>query len=272
LKKSFNDWLDKPVQKITREMVIKRYSSLTGTGTTTANVAARVLRLTLNHAKNIHAVEEIATDILKEKQAWHKNKRRQRILKMNDIQPWHEAVDVLNNENAKVYLLMLLYMGFRANEALGLKWADVNLIKKTITARNTKNRTDHTLPVPKPLMPYIKGLKKLTGSSKWVFAGDDPSKHMTIPKKQIAKVVKMTDIEFSSHDLRRSFAGYAEAVGVPFGTIKRLLNHAIPDSEVTLGYLITEDETLAANMNKIGAFIHAKATQKGNVIQLQAKQ
>jgi len=268
LHRSFKDWRNKPVGSITPEMVVKRYKSLTAIGTTTANVGMRVLRLILKHAKAVGAVDDVATDVLVTNNAWHKNKRRDSMIKMAELQPWFEAVNVLENDRAKVYLLMLIFMGFRSIEALGLQWKDVNFKKKTITARNTKNGSDFSQPVPQQFMPYLVDLKAITGDSKWVFSGENPDKAMTVPKKPIAKVVAMTDIEFSSHSLRRTFATIAEAVGVPYGTIKRLLNHTIPENDVTLGYLVTEDEVIAENINKVGAFIYAKATKKRNVVRL----
>jgi len=270
LDNSFSDWKAKPVGSITPDMVVKRYASLTRVGVGTANVGARVLRLILKHAKAIGAVDSVATDILVDKNSWNRDVRRKRIIKMAEIQPWFEAVNVLSNERAKIYFLMLMFMGFRVSEALGLVWKDVNFKKKTITVRDTKNGSDFTQPIPMHFLSYLERLSTITGDSKWVFAGVDPAKHMTIPKKQITKVIQMTDIEFSSHDLRRSFAGYAEAVGIPYSIIKKLMNHTISSKDVTMGYLITEDETLADSINKIGAFIHAKATQKDNIIQLHA--
>jgi integrase len=79
----------------------------------------------------------------------------------------------------------------------------------------------------------------------------------------------MTEIEFSSHDLRRTFATIGEAVGIPLSMIKRLMNHATGD-DVTAGYIQTETDTLRDAINKIGSFINAKVAQKDNVLRLHA--
>jgi len=267
LNTSFSDWKNLSVQSITEAMVLKRYGLLTRTGVATANVGARVLRLTLKHAKTIGAVDAVATDILADKRAWNKEKRTERIIKMSDIKPWFESVTGLENERAKVYLLMMIFTGLRSSEAMNLRWSDVDFKKSTLTARDTKNGSDFTQFIPKQFTPYLKHLHDVTGHSQWVFSGLDDIKPMTIPKKPIARVIRETGVDFSPHDLRRSFAGYAEYVGTPFSVIKRLLNHA-DGSDVTLRYLITEDSTLASSIDKIGAFIMAKATEKDNVIKL----
>jgi integrase len=267
---SYKDWLYMPVRKITPDMVAKRHASLTRVGATTANVSARVLRLTLKHAKTIGVVDSVATDILVDGKKWNANNRRVRVIKMSSLPAWFDSVNALENERAKVYLLMLIFMGFRSAEARLLKWEDIDLNKKTITARDTKNGTDFTQPIPLNFLPYLTRLQVITGNSIWVFSGADTSKAMSLPNKPMGEVISQTGNVFSSHDLRRSFAGYAEAAGVPFSIIKKLLNHTTSATDVTMGYLITESETLADNINRVGSFIHEKATQKDNVIQLRA--
>jgi len=139
--------------------------------------------------------------------------------------------------------------------------------EKIITALDTKNHSDHTLPIPMALLPHVKSLHKLTGGYRWVFSGEDPIKAMTVPKKQITAIINETGIEFSSHDLRRTFETIGEAVGVPLSTIKRMMNHVTTD-DMTTSYISTEADTLRDAINKIGNFINAKVVQKDNVIQL----
>ena len=167
-----------------------------------------------------------------------------------------------------MYLLMALYMGFRSDEALTLEWSNVDMEAKTITALDTKNGTSHTLPIPSPLLPHIIKLQEITGEHEWMFAGRDPIKSMSLPSKPIASVIKVSGVEFSSHDCRRTFATIAEAVSLPLTMIKRLMNHST-SNDVTGGYIVTEEETLRDAINKIAAFIQARVNQKDNVIKLQ---
>jgi integrase len=263
------EWANMPIVKISESMVMKKQKQLTQIGTTVANASMRVLRAVMNYAFAVGMIEASPVGVLSRARVWHKNKRRSRIILAEQLQAWHEAVEAIPNQKAKVYFLMLLYMGFRSSEALTLEWSNVNMKDNTITALDTKNHSDHTLPIPKALLPHIKALKEHTGGFKWVFTGEDTAKHMTVPKKQIAAIVTATGIEFSSHDLRRTFATIGEAVGVPLSMIKRMMNH-VTTEDITASYISTETDTLRENINKIGAFIHAKATQKDNVIQLHA--
>jgi len=87
---------------------------------------------------------------------------------------------------------------------------------------------------------------------------------MPVPIKPIRTVIKATGVEFSPHDGLRTFA---EAVSLPMSMIKRLLNH-VTTNEVTGGYIITEEETLRAAINKIASFITAKVSSDSNVVRL----
>jgi integrase len=259
LKQGFSDWLAMPVSSITEDMILKRHREVTKKGKTTANTTMRVLRLTLNYAEAIGMIDDNPTRVLSKARLWHKNKRKDRVIPSNQLKAWHDAVESLDNQKAKVYLLMALYMGFRSSELLSIEWEYVNLKSKHITIFDTKNRTDHRLPIPDVLIPYIKELKKITGKFKWLFAGGKPESPMAIPAKPIKAVIKASSVEFSPHDCRRTFATIAEAVNLPITMIKRLMNH-VTTNDVTGGYIVTEDETLRDAINSVADYIQARVT------------
>lgn len=270
LKLGFSDWLKKPINSITEDMILKRHKLISQTGKTTANTTMRVLRLTMNYATAIGMIDNNPTNILSKARLWHKNNRIDRVIPSNQLKAWHEAVEALPNQKAKVYLLMALYMGYRSNELLTLEWSHVDVKAKSITLYDTKNGSNHQLPVPEALIPYINSLQGLTGGSRWVFASNDPDKHMTAPLKPIRTVIDACGVEFSPHDCRRTFATIAEAVNLPMSMIKRLMNH-VTTNDVTGGYIVTEEETLRMAINKVADYIQARVTQKCNVIQLTSK-
>lgn len=268
LKLGFADWLNKPINSISESMVLKRHKEISQKHKTTANTTMRVLRLTMNYAVAVGMIESNPTSILSKARLWHKNKRKDRVIPSNKLQVWHEAVEALENQQAKVYLLMLLYMGFRSSEALTLEWSSVDLKQKVITLYDTKNRSDHTLPIPRPLLSYIKALQAQNGGNKWVFPGTKGNAPMSIPAKPIKAVIRACGCEFSPHDCRRTFATIAEAVNLPLTMIKRLMNHATTN-DVTGGYIVTEEDTLRDAINRVADYIQARVTRKDNVIQLK---
>ena len=273
LKLGFKDWLKKPVNSITEDMIKARHKKISKTGKTTANTTMRVLRLTLNYANAVGMIENQPTKILSKARLWHKNNRKDRVIPSDKLQAWHKAVEALPNERARVYLLMILYMGFRSAEALTLEWTHIDLKNYTITLYDTKNGSDHKLPIPTPLQSHINNLKNSTGKYQWVFAstqkinGVTTGRPMALPTKPIKSVTKACGVDFSSHDCRRTFATIAEAIHLPLTMIKRLMNHTTTN-DVTGGYIITEEATLREAINKVANYIQARVTQKDNIIKL----
>ncbi|MEQ1528218.1 MAG: integrase family protein [Methylococcaceae bacterium] len=270
LNEGFPDWLDKPVNAITREMVAKRHKTLPGSSTSKDN-KMRILRLLMNSAMALKIIDESPTDVLKkaELDLWSKPTRKSRIIPAEKLHEWYGAVLGLTNAKAKTYLLLLLYTGLRANEALHLEWKNVDFKNDTLTVMDTKNHSDFTTYIPMQLKPYLRNLQDLTGGNTFVFPGDHAAGVMAIPRWPLDQVTLKTGVEFSSHDLRRTFATIAEASLLPETIIKKLLNH-ITDNNVTGGYIRTESNTLKQAIDRIAGFIQDRATPEGeNVINLK---
>jgi integrase len=98
-----------------------------------------------------------------------------------------------------------------------------------------------------------------TGHLDYVFASHSKTGYISAPKKPISTIIQRTGIEFSPHDLRRTFSTIAEAVSIPETLIRRLLNHTT-DNNVTTGYIRTEADTVRQAAQKIADYIQAKAT------------
>jgi integrase len=257
LRLGFSDWLEVSVASIDEEMVLRRHKRLTQKGKTTANTTMRVLRLTLNYAKAVGMIENNPTEILSKARLWHKNKRKDRLIPSSKLKAWHQAVDELDNQQAKAYLFLLLYMGFRSSEALKLEWSSVDLENESITLIDTKNRTDHSLPIPTPILSYLKALSAQKKHVKWVFPNVNNDGPMAVPTKPIKSVIRKSGCVFSPHDCRRTFATIAEAVNLPMTMIKRLMNHTT-SNDVTGGYIITQEQTLRTAVNDVANYIEEK--------------
>jgi integrase len=251
--KYLSNWLNKPVSLITIHDVQTKFKELSLIGKTTANGTMRILRLLMLYAVALDLIEESPTKVLKNGRLWHKNNRSKRIIPSNKLKEWLDAVNQLQNQKAKAYLLMLLHMGVRSSSALTLKWINVDLEGKTAKF-DTKTGTDVMMPIPDRLLPTLKTLHKETGSNVWVFPNIDGDSPMWTPKKHINRIINLIDLKFSSHDLRRTFATLAEACGLPTTLIKRMLDH-VTDSEVTGGYIITEENTLRRAFNQVSQLI-----------------
>ena len=87
--------------------------------------------------------------------------------------------------------------------------------------------------------------------SVFVFPGSGQSGHLVEPRKQLVRVKQQSGIEFSIHDLRRTFATIGDSLDISRYTLKRLLNHKInDDADVTAGYIIADTDHLKAATQK----------------------
>ena len=83
-----------------------------------------------------------------------------------------------------------------------------------------------------------------------MFCGEGPAGYLIEPKRQLAKVIEASKVEFCLHDLRRTFITVAESIDVPPYTIKRLVNHTMRN-DVTAGYIVSDLDRLRGPMQYI---------------------
>lgn len=72
------------------------------------------------------------------------------------------------------------------------------------------------------------------------------------PSKAIAWVKRESGIEWSPHDLRRSFISVGGALGVNPIALRILTNHALPSGDAHAGYHIPEMDELCRVSQAIG--------------------
>jgi integrase len=257
----FLDWLSKPINEITRDMVLARRKQFTGG----ADNKMRVLRLLMNYAIALKAIDENPVDVLRDGSLWAKPTRRKRMIPSDMIKDWYNSVLHLDNEQAKVYLLLLLHTGLRDQDVRYLEWKDVNFKNDCFIARDTKNRSDFTAYLAPQIKPYLRALHDKSGGGRYVFPGGNIDGVMDIPRKPIAQVCKQTGIEFSSHDLKRTFLTIGEAAMIPFSLLKALANHTT-DGDVTGGYINPEANTLRQATFKIADTIQQLTKPDGENI------
>ena len=156
-------------------------------------------------------------------------------------------------------------------EGLSLEVSQVDLVRKTFTFLVTKNRKPLTLPLPSHLYSVLKKrIKGLEKGTRFVFPGGGLGNQYSEPRKQVKKVVDSSGVKFILHDLRRHFVTYAEALDLSAYVIKMLVNHSLPKSDVTAGYIIPDVERLRKPMQMIENRILtiAGAGKKGKVVPL----
>lgn len=293
------DWLNKPIQEISKEMVAKRHLKIAQeTKHVTANNAMRLFRRLYNFAMGISAEDSLPQNPVKrlsDTRQWFKEKRRQTIIKDHELLAWYSALQKIDNPVTRDYLELLLFTGLRKNEGLTLKWADVDMKGQTFTIRETKNGNPHTLPMSSALYDLFCRRQDLR-ENEYVFPGRN-GKHLVEPKRQVKSLENISQwilngveteddfkkleqdnpnniipgITFCLHDLRRTFSTIAEQ-HVSYSELKRLVNHT--DKDVTQGYLIISVEKLKIPMQKVTNAILKLLEKKnsGKIIPLRSIQ
>lgn len=289
----FKDWVNKPMLEITRDMIERRHRELSMKSEARANLAMRFLRALFNFSSEYQdstgkvIIADNPVRRLSTKKIWNRIERRNNYIQPHQLKAWWDAVATLkskskkesnlsssndaenksvrsrNIETIRDYLLVVLFTGLRREEALTLTWGDVDFSARTLTVRDTKNRTDHTLPLSDFLYDLF-ARRKSCCVNEWVFEGDGKLGRIVEPRKQIQRVIDISGIQFTSHDLRRTFASIVNMLSdsISYYTVKRLLNHKTVD--VTAGYVQHDIEKLREAMQAVTDFILNKVRSCGH--------
>jgi len=264
MKVAFVDWQDKALTNISKDMVTKRHSKIgTDRGEAYANLSMRFLRALFNFAivqyedGDGHSIlRENPVSRITQTRGWYRVDRRQTVIKPHQLPLWYEAVmslkqDQISNQSAMVadYLLFLLFTGLRRQEAATLKWSDIDLDDRSFTLTDTKNREPLTLPLTDFIFDLLQS-RKAESYSEYVFAGNGKAGYLIEPRRQVQKVIQLSGVSFTLHDLRRTFITIAESIDISAYALKRLVNHKMTN-DVTAGYIVSDIERLRKPMQQI---------------------
>ena len=269
-----SEWKDKELNSIKRSMVEKKHRAIGTTSIYRANATMRLLRALFNFANGEYEdsdgepiIQHNPVVKISLKKAWFREKVRTNIIHPNELKNWFDAVTSLpfhtanithknTSETVRDYLIVMLFTGLRPGEAINLKWGDIDFINNLLHIEDTKNHEEHTLPLTSYLMSILRRRKdESTGSV--VFPGYNPNKSLVNSNKQVKKVIKSSGVKFLLHDLRRTFATYADSLSIQHSTIKRLLNHKEKDV-TSIHYIQPSIETLRKPMQQINDYILEK--------------
>ena len=249
------DWLERDLPSLTDDEILKKYVEIREkSGSAQAALAVRVLKALYAYAiarfqipeRNIGRILRVAGITLTPI-------RKTRHIQKNDLPKWYKAVSsqskTRQERTARDIFLLGLFTGLRKTEIMSLKWEDIDLRSRILTARNTKNHRDHSLPLPDFLVRLLRERKPDTGKSPYVFPGKDLTVRIRDIDDSRFRVIDESGIKFTIHDLRRTFATIAAEMGIPPYLLKKLLNHKSGD--VTEGYVISTVEILRNPLQKI---------------------
>lgn len=169
------------------------------------------------------------------------------------LEPLRESSRLNTAETVGDFLLLLLFTGLRRQEATKLRWANVDLLERTLTIPDPKNHE----PLRLPLSSFVYELlsdRSSRAANEYVFPGSGVEGYFIEPRAAIQCVIETSGVEFTLHDLRRTFITVADSLDIPAYAIKRLVNHKMR-GDVTAGYIVSDVERLRRPMQQITDFI-----------------
>jgi integrase len=303
-----SDWLDRPLASLTREMVKERHASIAAeiaararrareeaertrkevdgaprpyfppafecNGEATANRTLRVFRLLYNAARITNPnLPENPVTLLSLARAWHPQRRRTDIVPASELAAFYKAAISLSNEEARDYLLLVLFSGLRRREASALRWEEIDLTSKVIRLpeRRTKAGRRLDLPMSDFLVDLFTRRRAMAKPGPWCFPADSRSGHIEEPRFALVAVARAMGTKVTVHGLRRTFITVAEATEMSPYALKGLVNHSF-GSDVTATYIVSGAERLREPMQRVTDRLKALCgidAPKGKVVRLR---
>jgi integrase len=257
LESAFPDWKDRPIAELTKDEISHRHAMLgEKSGPAFANGAMRFLNAVINFARYQYEapdgtplMESNPVSRISHTRAWFPVKRRKTYIRPNELKPWFAALQELKSDKTDYeavavadWLQVLIFSGLRRNEALKLKWPDIDFADRTLLVRDPKNSEDHLLPLSDALLDIFQSRHE-NAEGEFVFPGSGKHGHLVDPRKILGRVVSLSGVTFTPHDLRRTFITIADGLDISTYTVKRMANHAM-SQDVTAGYIVRDVERL----------------------------
>lgn len=151
-------------------------------------------------------------------------------VKAKDGRAWtirHEPSPAL-----RAYIVAALQTGARRSELLRLRWADVDMKRRSVTFRETKNGRDRTVPMTEPLHQLFAALARPLDATAPVLPRYADPKVLTRAFTRHARRVGLGGFRF--HDCRHDAASTLTAAGVSQRAIMEILGHR--DPRMTIRY------------------------------------
>ncbi|MGQ9372646.1 tyrosine-type recombinase/integrase [Acinetobacter tandoii] len=258
------DWNDITLDKISRSMIQAKHSELSQRSMAQANMAMRVFRAIYNYSvehyrnENNRSIldQDNPINTLNAKKAWNKIRSRKTYIHQDQLPEWIKAVFEYKDrgqqlETNRDFLLTLILTGFRREECESLTWSSIDLKYGRITLIDEKYREPYTLPMGDFLFTLMTK-RYAQATNEWVFPSvKSTSGHIVNISKVRQKINKSCGIEFSFHDLRRTFNAIAKKLDYEQYTIHRLLNYKNDDRDRTRDFVQVSDSKLREAMNTI---------------------
>lgn len=212
------------VDKITTKDVQELRSRMleAGRSPVTTNDALKILKLLLNFAVKRGHLKQIPAQF----EFLRVQKRPRPTIPCANIRAFINAIDEeARNPHVRVIIRVMVGLGLRESEALGMRWEWFDMIQRTYVVGKSKGKEARVLPVPDWLWDSIFAMPKPL--SEWVFPAEDGKPHRAqFCKKILQRVCKKLGLgNVTQHRLRATFATLHAESGTPITEIQGMLGH-----------------------------------------------
>lgn len=252
--KHLSVWSAITLHSITEDDVADLHDEITEeVGPVAANNVLKFFRSVWNFHKRKLGLGESPTIIFTKEggnvKSWNPEMRRTRYVSKEELGIWWEATEKLRSnydgdgELAADYLQFAILTGLRRREITSLSWDDINIRRQTFAIKDNKSKRPYSIPISSSLEQILERRR-------------DCAKPFNLndPKRFIKKVCEWSGVEFSSHDLRRTYLSHATAAGIPLPILKELVNHS-RKNDVTEGYIQIDIDVLREASESIQVYI-----------------
>jgi integrase len=174
---------------------------------------------------------------------------KSRYLLPDELRRFIRAAETDHDATTRDWLLMALYTGQRGGTLCRAKWADLNLKDAAwaIPADDMKAGRPLLVPLAAHVVELLRERRVLAPEDAvYVFPSSRPAGYIETPRDGFKRVLKAADVTaLTRHDLRRTFATWAQDAGTPSIVLARLLGHSpVPGMAVTGLYAQTPLDVL----------------------------
>ena len=236
----------------------------------TLNTIITVIQGSMSTAHLLGFIDKYEMDKLKRPKAKEKpvesfTPAEQKLIEQAVMADWREKMKGI---------IICLYTGLRIGELLALEWSDIDFQKAELTVSKTchdgKNKngifcritdtpkTTHSrrvIPLPKQLIPLLKGMKKRRSTCPFVIEAEQSPLTVRSYQRSFELLQKKIGIPRKGfHALRHTFATRAIECGMDIKSLSEILGHKNPT--VTLNrYVHSLMEHKRAMMDKLGKIL-----------------
>ena len=235
-----------------------------GLSANSVNAVISVIQSSLKTAQLLGLTKEYTADKLRRPKL---NEKPVECFTLSEQKKIEQAI--LNGKKDKLYgIILCLYSGLRIGELIALQWSDIDFTKGILTVSKSCHdgkdgliidepktiNSRRMIPLPKQLLPILKGIKKKSNSP-FVVSANGKSVSIRSYQRSFELLLKKLKIPHKGfHSLRHTFATRALECGMDVKTLSEILGHKNPT--VTLNrYAHSLMEHKADMMNKLGRLL-----------------